>query len=311
VLPLTVFLPSWLSDSMTLTELRYLVALAQHQHFAKAAQACHVTQSTLSAGIKHLEDSLGVILVERGRQFLHFTELGKRFIPFARDIVMRADDLSYMAKTHDPLKGELSLGVIYTIAPYLLPHLVQPWRQEQPDVPVRLIEGFTAELIQRLNDAEIDAAIIALPYQGLENFNTWQLYREGFTLVLPEQHPLSVHDQLSLTQVYQETLLILGQGHCFRDHALSAFPKQEVNHPWQSLIEGSSLETLRAMVASGMGITLLPQLAAQHHWPGLITRPIADAPSPYRDIVLIARPSHPRQEIFRRLSRTIHRLNLV
>jgi LysR family hydrogen peroxide-inducible transcriptional activator len=292
---------------MTLTELRYILALHQHQHFAKAAQACHVTQSTLSAGLKHLEDNLGVILVERNRQFLRFTPLGEAFVPFAQEIISRADDLVRMTKTHDPLTGELNLGVIYTIAPYLLPNLIKPWRQTLATVPLRLVEGFTHELIAKLNDGDLDAIIIALPYQGLDNFNVWQLYREGFTLVLPENHPLAIHQRLSLSHLEQEHMMILGQGHCFRDHALSAFPKQQP-HPAQLLIEGSSLETLRAMVASGIGISLLPDLSAQQPWPGLITRPLADKPTPYRDVVLVARSSHPRQEIFRRLSKTIQQL---
>lgn len=295
---------------MTLTELRYLVALDQHRHFAKAAQACHVTQSTLSAGIKHLEDNLGVTLVERHRHFLRFTPLGEQFVPAAKDVITRADDLIRMIQLADPLTGELTLGVIYTIAPYLLPHLIQPWRREQANIPLRLIEGFTHELIAKLNDGELDAAIIALPYMGIEAFNLWPLYREGFTLVLPEQHPLATQKQVFLAQIHQEPLLILGQGHCFRDHALSAFPEQQQHNPWQTLIEGSSLETLRAMVASGIGITLLPKLSAQQPWPGLVTRALDDQPAPYREVVLIARASHPRQEVFKRLSDTIQRLML-
>lgn len=293
---------------MTLTELRYILALAQHQHFAKAAQACHVTQSTLSAGIKHLEDSLGVVLVERHRQFLRFTLLGEQLIPLATDIVARADDLTQKMKTADPLSGELMLGVIYTIAPYLLPHLIQPWRQANPKIPFRLTEGFTHELLKKLNDGELDAAIIALPYQGTENFNIWQLYQEAFTVVLPEQHLLAQQTQVSLTQLKQEPLLILGQGHCFRDHALSAFPEHQKAQVGHALIEGSSLETLRAMVASGLGVTLLPERATQQAWQGLVTRPLADTPNPYRDVVLIARSSHPRQEVFRRLSKTIQQI---
>jgi LysR family hydrogen peroxide-inducible transcriptional activator len=293
---------------MTLTELRYLLALAQQKHFAKAAQACHVTQSTLSAGIKHLEDNLGVVLVERQRQFLRFTPLGEQLIPLATDIIARVDDLTQKMKTADPLSGELTLGVIYTIAPYLLPYLIQPWRQTHPKIPLRLTEGFTHELLNKLTDGELDAAIIALPYQGTEAFNIWQLYPEAFSIVLPEQHPLAQQTQVSLAQLKQEPLLILGQGHCFRDHALSAFPEHPKTQIGQTLIEGSSLETLRAMVASGLGITLLPERATQQPWQGLVTRPLSDNPKPYRDVVLIARTSHPRQEVFRQLSKIIQEI---
>jgi LysR family hydrogen peroxide-inducible transcriptional activator len=294
---------------MTLTELRYLLALHQAQHFARAADTCHVTQSTLSAGIKHLEDSLGVTLVERSRQFLKFTPVGEQVVTQAQDIVARSDDLLAQVKTHDPLQGELSLGIIYTIAPYLLPQLIMPWREAAPHAPLRLTEGFTHELLAKLNTGELDAAMIALPFAGTDDFTAWQLYREAFTAVVPDQHRLASKTQLSLSDIQAESLLILGRGHCFRDHALSAFPDTKA-HPWQALIEGSSLETLRAMVAGGMGITLLPALAAQQPWQGLVSIPLA-APAPYRDVVLIARATHPRREALRLLAQTVKSLSLV
>jgi LysR family hydrogen peroxide-inducible transcriptional activator len=294
---------------MTLTELRYLLALHEHQHFARAAEACHVTQSTLSAGIKHLEDGLDAVLVERNRQFMRFTPLGETVIQQAQDIIARADDLLSLVKTQDPLQGSLTLGVIYTITPYLLPHFVMPWRDTAPQAPIKLVEGFTHELLEKLNNGILDAAIIALPFAGTEDFVAWPLYREPFTVVLPEDHPLAAHDTLTGEQILQEPLMILGHGHCFRDHALSALPHKD-NHPWQSLIEGSSLETLRAMVASGMGITLFPALAAKYAWPGLVSRPLAK-PAPYRDVVLIARTSHPRREALRLLAETVRGLSLI
>jgi LysR family hydrogen peroxide-inducible transcriptional activator len=293
---------------MTLTELRYLLALHQQQHFARAAEHCHVTQSTLSAGIKHLEDSLEVTLVERSRQFLRFTPVGETVVRHAQDILSRADDLLALVKTNDPLQGELSLGIIYTIAPYLLPKAIAPWREAAPLTPLRLTEGFTHELIAKLNSGELDAAIIALPFAGTDDFTAWQLYREPFSAVAPAQHPLARKSQLTISDIQSEPLLILGRGHCFRDHALAAFPDNKL-HPWQALIEGSSLETLRAMVAGGMGITLLPDLAAKQPWQGLVSIPLAE-PIPHRDVVLIARATHPRREILRLLAQTVKGLSL-
>lgn len=294
---------------MTLTELRYLLALHQQQHFARAADSCHVTQSTLSAGIKHLEESLGVTLVERNRHFMKFTALGETVVNHAQDILSRADDLVHLVKTQDPLEGSLSLGIIYTIAPYLLPKLIQPWLTLAPKAPLRLSEGFTHDLIHKLNTGELDAAIIALPFAGADDFTAWQLYREPFVVVMPENHALAQHSTLAITDIQNDPLLILGEGHCFRDHALSAFP-QHVGHPWQSLIEGSSLETLRAMVASGLGITLLPSLATQQSWQGLVSIPI-QTPAPARDVVLIARTTHPRREALRLLAQTVKNLSLI
>jgi LysR family hydrogen peroxide-inducible transcriptional activator len=294
---------------MTLTELRYLVALHQQRHFARAAEACHVTQSTLSAGIKHLEDSLGLTLVERSRQFLQFTTLGELVVEHAQDILARSDDLLRLVKTNDPLQGELSLGIIFTIAPYLLPKLILPWRDMAAKTPLRLTEGYTHELLHKLTQGELDAAIIALPYPGTDDFTAWQLYREPFVAVLPEQHRLCAKQRLSLTDIQDEPLLILGQGHCFRDHALSAIP-HVADHPWQSLIEGSSLETIRAMVAGGMGVTLMPSLAAAHNWQGLVSIPL-ESPAPFRDVVLIARSTHSRREALRLLAQTIKQLTLI
>ncbi len=294
---------------MTLTELRYLMALHQQRHFARAAEVCHVTQSTLSAGIKHLEDSLGVVLVERSRQFLQFTPIGELVVEHAQDILARSDDLLRLVKTNDPLQGELSLGIIFTIAPYLLPKLIHPWRDAAPKAPLRLTEGYTHDLLHKLTQGELDAAIIALPFPGTDDFTAWQLYREPFVAVLPEQHPLTQKQQLSVKDIQDEPLLILGQGHCFRDHALAAIP-HVADHPWQSLIEGSSLETIRAMVAGGMGVTLFPSLAAANAWQGLVTLPLAD-PAPFRDVVLIARPTHSRREALRLLAQTIKQLALT
>ncbi len=293
---------------MTLTELRYLIALHQKQHFARAAEHCHVTQSTLSASIKNLEDSLGVILVERSRQFLQFTPIGEIVVSHAQDILSRTDDLLALAKNSDSMSGELSLGIIYTVAPYLLPKIILPWREAVPQAPLRLIEGFTSELIVKLNLGELDAAIIALPFAGVNEFTSWQLYQEVFDAVVPTSHPFANKKQLTLTDIQSEPLLILGRGHCFRDHALAAFTHGNL-HPSQALIEGSSLETLRAMVASGLGITLLPALAAKQPWQGVINIPLA-SPAPYRDVVLIARATHSRHDALKLLAQIVKNSSL-
>lgn len=290
---------------MTFTELRYLLALHQDRHFAQAAERCHVTQSTLSAGIKHLEEGLGVLLVERTRQFIRFTASGELVVSHARDMIARSDELIRLIKHQDPLVGELSLGIIYTIAPYLLPKLIQPWQQQAPKLSLRLSEGFTQELIEQLHNGKLDAAIIALPFAGVDDFTAWQLYREDFVVALPEQHVLAQQSHLSIESIQAEPLLILAQGHCFRHHVLASLHNTQ---PWQALIESSSLETLRAMVAGGLGVTLLPQLAAQQYWPGLVTRPFHQ-PAPYRDVVLIARSTHPQREALRLLAQTIKSLD--
>lgn len=295
---------------MTLTELRYLVALHQHQHFARAAEACHVTQSTLSAGLKQLESQLDVTLVERSRHFLRFTPLGEVFVQRAQELLAQADDLLALTKASDPLQGEIKLGIIYTIAPYLLPQLITPWRQQAPSAPLHITEGFTHELLTQLDAGSLDAIIIALPFDGTDRFSQWPLYDEPFVAVLPESHHLAQHTHLTTNDIRHESLLILGRGHCFRDHALSALPVSQGSTPWQALIEGSSLETLRAMVAGGLGITLLPELAARAPWPGLVSRPLADPP-PHRQVVLLTRPSQPRQSALQQLADCIVGLRLT
>lgn len=293
---------------MTLTELRYLLALHQQRHFARAAESCHVTQSTLSAGIKNLEKSLGVVLVERSRQFLQFTAVGELVVEHAQHIVSRSDDLINLVKTNDPLQGELSLGIIFTIAPYLLPNLIHPWLAVAPNAPLKLSEGFTHDLLHKLNQGELDAVIIALPFPGTEDFTAWPLYQEKFVVSLPEEHHLAKQNELSIQDIQDETLLILGQGHCFREHTLAAMPNDS-EHPWQALIEGGSLETIRAMVAGGMGLTLLPELASQHNWPGLVSKPLN--PARHRDVVLLARATHTRRDALRLLANTIKTLDMM
>jgi len=245
---------------MNLRDLRYLVALADERHFGKAAERCFVSQPTLSAQIRKLEDYLGVVLVERQPKRVSLTETGEKIVARARVVLQEADAIVEIARTdRDPLSGALKLALIPTVGPYLLPHVVGPLRKAVPRLKLMLYEYQTAPLLEKLRAGELDCGIIALP-MPTEGLETEVLYDEPFTLAVPANHPLADRDRVKLEDIKDETLLLLEDGHCLRDHALSVCSRIRLNQ--EQDYRATSLETLRQMVAAGHGITLLPELAA-------------------------------------------------
>lgn len=250
---------------MTLTELKYIVAVAREKHFGRGAEACHVSQPTLSVAIKKLEEELQVKLFERNANEITVTPLGEDIVRQAQSVLEQADNIREIAKRgKDPLAGALRLGVIYTIAPYLLPDLVRQVIERTPQMPLMLQENFTVKLLEELRTGEIDCAILAEPFPDT-NLAIAPLYDEPFMAAVPSTHPLAARSSLSADELKQETMLLLGTGHCFRDHVLEVCPEfarfSSSSDGIRKTFEGSSLETIKHMVAAGMGVTLVPRLS--------------------------------------------------
>ncbi len=250
---------------MTLTELKYIVAVAREKHFGRAAEACFVSQPTLSVAIKKLEEELEVKLFERSANEVSITPLGEEIVRQAQSVLEQAASIKEIAKRgKDPLSGPLRLGVIYTIGPYLLPALVRQAIDRTPQMPLMLQENFTARLLEMLRTGEIDCAIMAepLPDTGLAQA---PLYDEPFMVAVPSKHPLAARASITAEELRAETMLLLGTGHCFRDHVLEVCPEfarfSANAEGIRKSFEGSSLETIKHMVAAGMGITLVPRLS--------------------------------------------------
>ena len=289
---------------MTLTELRYIVAVARERHFGRAAEACNVSQPTLSVAIKKLEDELAVRLFERGATEVSVTPLGEAIVRQAQSVLEQAAAIKEIAKRgQDPLSGPLRLGVIYTIGPYLLPDLVRQTIARTPQMPLLLQENFTVKLLEMLRGGELDCAIMAEPFPDT-GLAVAPLYDEPFMVAVPSAHPLASRASISAEALRKETLLLLGAGHCFRDHVLEVCPEYarfaSDAEGIRKSFEGSSLETLRYMVAAGMGITVVPQLgvrAFDRANGGDHVRYLPfDAPVPARRVVLAWRRSFTRYE---------------
>ena len=250
---------------MTLTELKYIVAVARERHFGRAADACHVSQPTLSVAIKKLEEELEVKLFERSANEISLTALGGEIVRQAQSVLEQAAGIKEIAKRgKDPLAGPLRLGVIYTIGPYLLPDLVRQVINQAPQMPLMLQENFTVKLLDMLRTGEIDCAILAEPFPDA-GLATAPLYDEPFMAAVPSQHPLAQRDSIPAQELKAETMLLLGTGHCFRDHVLEVCPEfarfASNAEGIRRSFEGSSLETIKHMVAAGMGVTLVPRLS--------------------------------------------------
>lgn len=295
---------------MTLTELRYIVALHQTAHFGKAADKCHVSQPTLSVAIKKLEDELNVTLFERSRNQVRATPLGEQIIKQAQTVLEQVGVINELANIgKDPLGSMLSIGAIFTIGPYLFPHLVPRLQQSAPAMPLYIEENYTNVLREKLRQGELDVIVIALPFNE-PDVVTQSLYEESFVVLMAKDHPLTAHKTITTKQLGSERVLLLGEGHCFRDQILDACP--ELRHSkgsgaLQSEVGGSSLETLKYMVASGLGITLLPASAAQfsHHSVNtLVTRPLS-SPGFKRTVALAWRASFPRHQAIDVLSQAV------
>jgi len=286
----------------TLRQLRYLQALHEHGHFGHAAEACHVTQSTLSAGLAELEDLLGAQLVERTKRRVLFTPLGNEVARRGLALLLDAEALVEMVRsTVEPLSGPFHLGVIPTIAPYLLPRLVLPCKAAFPHLQLYLREVQTARLIDELNDGQLDAGLLALPYPT-GNLGVTTLGNDPFYLACPADHPLAARDSIDVEDLERAELLLLEDGHCLREHVLEVCKLRPTRQ--QDEVKGTSLPTVIQMVAAGLGVTLLPKLAVQSgalEGLGLVTRPLKEEGAG-RQLALAWRGSSPRGDEFRALA---------
>lgn len=284
---------------MTLTELRYLVALAQQRHFGRAAEACFVSQPTLSVAIKKLESELGVELFERRKQEVTLTAAGERIVRQAERVLEEAAAIRELAEEgRDQLNGPLRVGAIYTVGPYLFPHLIPVLHERAPHMPLVIEENYTARLAERLRQGELDLIVIALPFTE-QGIITLPIYDEPFVVVIPSGHPWQEREAIPVGALAEESLLLLGRGHCFRDQVLDACPAcahEAGTDRLAQTVEGTSLETVRHMVASGMGITVLPATAAgaDRYAQRLVKIRRFAPPEPQRRIALAWRKSFPR-----------------
>jgi LysR family transcriptional regulator, hydrogen peroxide-inducible genes activator len=292
---------------MTLQELRYLVALADKGHFVRAAQACNVSQPTLSTQLRKLEEHLGVTLFERNKHHLRPTPIGEEIIEQARVALSVVEEIRSLARRgRDPMNGPLRLGVIPTLGPYLIPHLLPAIRARFPQLHLFLREDLTAHLLERLNQGRLDALLLALPVRGVD-VEEMELFRESFVVALPSGHALTAERAITEASLTDENVLLLEEGHCMRDQALAICGARPSDQ--REELKATSIETLRQMVAAGVGCTLLPILASL---PGtgsvqedmVEIRPFVH-PQPTRMIGLVWRRRYPREPAIRNLGALI------
>ena len=287
---------------MNLRDLRYLVALAEHLHFGRAAEACFVSQPTLSTQIKKLEEFLDVTLVERGSRQVILTPVGAAVTVQAEQILRGVDDLIRIADEYrDPFGGDLRMGIIPTVAPYLLPRMLPVLKKEFPKVALKLTEGQTVPITRMLAEGELDAVILALPIAE-EQVTIVKLYTEPFYLAVGKQHPKAGRKSISLDELQDEAVLLLEDGHCLRDQALEICKSHQAVENVN--FRATSLETLRQMVGAGIGVTLMPELALGPRGGPVRYIPFRGRP-PSRDIGMAWRVSAPRPELLQRLARAL------
>lgn len=300
---------------MKLSELKYIVAVAKEKHFRKAAERCYVSQPTLSVAIKKLEEELGVTLFERGKQDVLVTSVGKQIITLAEEVLEKTENIKQVSKeAQGDLSTELRIGAIYTIAPYLLPKLIPAFQKLAPDVPIIVEENYTHVLADKLQAGELDIVILSLPFEE-PNIETLPIYEENFIAAIPNRHGLAKNeDSLDLKKLNNETVLLLGAGHCFRDQVVEAFPNL-TNMNYQSnriqkTFAGSSLETIKYMVSSGAGLSIFPITSLSKHDSELFTiKPLVD-PVPSRTVALAWRKTFSRQKILSLFKHAINNLQI-
>jgi LysR family hydrogen peroxide-inducible transcriptional activator len=281
---------------LKLKDLRYLVAVADTRHFGRAAERSFVSQPTLSAQLKKLEDYLGVQLIERAPKRVQLTAAGEEIVERARRILEAGEEIVELARGHrDPLAGRLRLALLPTIGPYLLPNVAGKLRKQMPRLELMLYEYQTDPMLEKLHSGEIDVGILALPVQ-MEGLDSQELYKEPFTVAMPANHRLAQRSSIRVSDLEHETLLLLEDGHCLRDQALEICSGTGM-HEKQDF-RATSLETLRQMVASGVGITLLPELAGRGAYGqarGVAIRPFVK-PVPTRTVGAVWRKSSARRD---------------
>ena len=296
---------------MTLTELRYIVAVARHRHFGKAAEACFVSQPTLSVAVRKLEEELGVRLFERSHNDVLVTDIGVAIVAQAEQVLNAADGVKDIAEAaRDPLGRELKLGVIYTVGPYLVPRLIPGLKQHAPNMALVVKENFTDALAAQLKRGELDAAIMSLPYVDPQLLSR-PLYDEPFHVALPAGHALAKKKRIAPADLATDTLLLLGARNCFRDQVIEICPVGPHMGALQKTLEGSSLETICQMVAMGAGVTILPStmrinedLAAH-----LVVRPFVN-PQPTRTIAVFYRRGFARPQVIQCLATVVREARL-
>lgn len=296
----------------SITELKYVVAVARERHFGRAAECCFVSQPTLSVGVKRLEESLGVQIFERAsRATLKVTDQGRAVIEQAERVLEEVDRLHEIAKQRqDPFGEPLKVGFIHTVGPYLLPPLISEIHEKAPRMPLQITEGLTADLVEQLKTGQLDAVVLSLPFSA-PLIRVEPVYHEPFLVATPADHPLATQKEIAPGQLAEHAPLLLGEGHCFRDQVLGVCPdcvRSERQSRLQRTLEGGSLETMRMMVASGAGVTVLPCASAAHNANSAadLVRyvPFAE-PVPGRDVAVACRARFPRQEAVALLAEAI------
>lgn len=303
---------------MTLTELRYIVTLAQEQHFGRAADRCNVSQPTLSIAVKKLEEELGTSLFERSKTRVSATPLGEEVVKQAQRVIEQASAIRDIANAgKNQLTSPFHIGAIFTVGPYLFPKLIPQLQKVARDMPLYIEESYTANLRRRIRQGDLDAILVALPFTE-SDVVIQSLYDESFVVLMEKNHPLSYKKSIHPDELNEYNVLLLGEGHCFRDQVIEACPnlKPSLDDPQgkiRTASEGSSLETLKYMVASGLGITILPESAAiAGHTSSklLVARPFIE-PVPKRTIALVWRGSFPRLSAIDALQKAISRSGIV
>ncbi|MFA5968290.1 MAG: hydrogen peroxide-inducible genes activator [Sphingomonas sp.] len=289
----------------TLKQLQYLVALKDHGHFGRAAEACFVTQSTLSAGIRELESLIGVILVERTRRVVRFTPLGDRFVDKARRVLREAEELSDLARAAGrPLSGEMRMSVIPTIAPFMLPRILPRLRNDYPDLKLFLREETTGQACEGLHNGRTDCILLALPY-ACGDIAARPLFDDRLYVAFPEDEFQGPHPFVAASDIDQTRLLLLEDGHCLKEHALAACNRPELRA--EATMLGTSLHTIVQMVDNGLGVTILPEMAVNAgilDHTHVIARPL-EADHPVRSIALVWRRASPREKDFELLAQVL------
>ncbi len=298
-----------MNATYTLKHLKYFISVAKFKHFGQAADACFVTQPTLSAAIREFEDILGVQLLERTKRSVLVTPIGEEVLKRAKDIMVQADSLMEMARAKgSPLNGELRLGVIPTIGPYLLPQIMEDVRRHFPDLTLYLKEDQTERLLAALKEGQLDVLILALPYES-DTIDSFTFMQDRFYCALPKDHPLAKKKQIENQEIISENLLLLEEGHCLRDHAMAACSWEGARNINE--FGATSLSTIVHMVANGLGITLLPEMAIKAgitRGTDLVTIPLSKN-SPPRDIGLVWRKTSGRKEEFTLLGQFLREIS--
>jgi len=302
---------------MTLSEFRYIVAVAKELHFGRAAEKCFVSQPTLSVAVRKLEEELGIILFERHQHEISITPIGEAVIKQAELILNETNSLKEIAKQNEnELKGDLKLGVIYTIGPYLLPKLIPVINKQASGLTLIIEEDFTKILTTKLKSGDIDIAILSNPFKE-SGISTELLYKEPFQVALPSGHSLAKKKKLKASDLSSDTMLLLKAGNCFREQIVELCPScvnpLGTNKTMQKTLESSSIETIRQMVAAGVGITILPSLSidTQTGLNNLLEYRPFNNPVPYREIIIAYRKSFPRMKAVELIKESIASCKLV